>query len=125
MFQHSPAAVTWIQGPVAEKSKYIKARAAVEDANEFSWRAGPSTAEILWLNLLLEMPFKKVRDALLKVALRNGQSAEQACAKDGLLQAMQNVEEKAQAEQPPADSSDSDASPSGAGGGAGCSRSRR
>ena len=50
--------------------------------------------------------FKKTYDAPIKIALRASQSAEEALQKDGIVQAMQAVEEKRAEEKPAAGKED-------------------
>ena len=60
-------------------------------------------SEIAFLNLLVDIMFKKTYDAPLKIAVRASQSAEEALQKDGIVQAVQAVEEKRAEEKPPAE----------------------
>ena len=67
------------------------------------WRAGRCPSEIAFLNLLVAIVFKRTCDAPLKIAVRASQSAEEALQKDGIVQAMQAVEEKRAEEKPAAE----------------------
>ena len=64
---------------------------------------GAPPSEIAFLNLLVDIMFKKTCDAPLKIAVRASQSAEEALQKDGIVQAVQAVEEKRAEEKPAAE----------------------
>ena len=97
-FEDSPGA-KWIHDEVATKTQDFVVWAATERGS-LHWRAGRSPSEIAFLNLLVDIMFKKTYDAPLKIAVRASQSAEEALQKDGIVQAVQAVEEKRAEEKP-------------------------
>ena len=97
-FEDSPGA-KWIHDEVATKTQDFVVWAATESGS-LHWRAGRSPSEIAFLNLLVDIMFKKTYDAPIKIALRASQTAEEALQKDGIAQAVQAVEEKRAEEKP-------------------------
>ena len=97
-FEDSPGA-KWIQDEVATKTQDFVVWADTERGS-LHWRAGRSPAEIAFLNLLVDITFKKTYGAPLKIAVRASQSPEEALQKDGIVQAVQAVEEKRAEEKP-------------------------
>ena len=97
-FEDSPGA-KWIHDEVATKTQDFVVWADTERGS-LRWRAGRSPAEIAFLNLIVDIMFKKTYDAPLKIAVRASQSAEEALQKDGIVQAVQAVEEKRAEEKP-------------------------
>ena len=92
----------WIHDEVATKTQDFVVWAATERGS-LHWRAGRSPSEIAFLNLLVDIMCKKMYDAPLKIAVRASQSAEEALQKDGIVQAVQAVEEKRAEEKPAAE----------------------
>ena len=97
-FEDSPGA-KWIHDEVVTKTHDFAVWADTERGS-LHWRAGRSPSEIALLNLLADITFKKTHGAPLKIAVRASQSAEEALQKDGIVQAVQAVEEKRAAEKP-------------------------
>ena len=98
-------AVLEIHDEVAAKTQDFDVWADTERGS-LHWRAGRSPSEIAFLNLLVDIMFKKTYDAPLKIAVRASQSAEEALQKDGIVQAVQAVEEKRAEEKPAPDTKD-------------------
>ena len=107
MFSHSPATVAWIRGTVAHKiADHSTWERADSDKADLAWRAGRSPAEIQWLNLILDLAFRKTYDMPLKIALRAGQTAAEAILREGIAHAWDNLQEKVDSEKPPEEPKD-------------------
>ena len=102
MFAHSSGAVKWIRTVVAVKTADYSVWAKTEaDTKDLAWRAGRSQAEVQWLNVLLELTFRKAYDEPLKLALMAGHSAEEALVREGINHVWDNLQEKVDKEKPP------------------------
>ena len=88
IFSHSPDAVSWVRGVVVHKTT-DHSTWAMSDSNkaDLAWRAGRSPAEIQWLNLMLDLAFRKTYDLPLKLALKAGQTPEEALVREGVRHA--------------------------------------
>ena len=70
---HSPDAVSWVWGLVAQKTTDHSTWAKADGHNaDLAWRAGRSRAEIQWLRLMLDLAFRKTNDLPLELALKVG-----------------------------------------------------
>ena len=101
MFAHSPSAVKWIRTVVSVKTADYSVWAKTDaDKKDLAWREGRSPAEIQWLNLFVELTFRKGFDDPLKLALLAGQSGEGALVREGISHAWDNLQEKVDGEKP-------------------------
>ena len=95
MFAHSPSAVKWIRTVVSVKAADYSVWATTDaDNTDLAWREGRSPAEIQWLNLFVELTFRKGFNDPLKLALLAGQSGEGALVREGISHAWDNLQEK-------------------------------
>ena len=102
MFAHNPGAVKWMRTVVTVKTADYSVWAKTEaDTKDLAWRSGRSQAEVKWLNLFLELTFRKAYDEPLTLALLSGQSAEEALVREGISHAWDNLQEKVDGEKPP------------------------
>ena len=100
LFEHSLPTQKWIQEEVAVRTKDHASWSAAVACSDLQWRAGRTAGETAWLNMLIEVLFKKTYDATLKTTIRANQTAEEAMQKDGIVQAMQALEQKVTEERP-------------------------
>ena len=84
IFPHSPATASWVWGAVALKTADHSTWARADsDKADLACRAGRSPAAIQWLSLILDLAFRKTYDLPLKLALRVGQTPEDASREGG------------------------------------------
>jgi hypothetical protein len=98
----------WITNTVAKHTASFATWGVQEDARDLRWRAGRSEAQIVWLNLLIEIVFGKSYDTAIKVSIRNGDGPEDALQSPGISQAMECIEEKFNSEEKPPEDGSSD-----------------
>ncbi len=90
-------AVAWIHTTVSKHTESFVTWAQQEAAGNLTWRVGRRPSEVMWLNLLIEAVFGTSYDAPLKLAIKMGQSAEEAL-QAGLAQAWLPIVEKREQE---------------------------
>jgi hypothetical protein len=105
-FKEEPEALEWIQEVVAKKVLNFATWGKVWASSDVTWRAGRNTAQIAWLNFMVEVTFGTGYDAPLKVALKAGQKPEEAIDKDVFLVVVEAIQNKMQKKPPPPNEED-------------------